>query len=388
MSDIWIPESFRERPYARQHFHEIVTWASANHPFYRRFCPEPHKRVPVLSRGDFTDNNELLLNGHPETGRTSGSTGVPVRLSWSDSRRRREIHAMQILRQWVGPPLERVRLVSRREAEAGERFMDICRPVAEQADFLLAHAGDGLAGELVTYPSNAAQLAGHFLQEGLDGRFLQRMLCYAESLSEEDEALIRRAFPQASIWNNYSASEVGIIAARCPHDTGYMHSMAVNVGVEILDDNDRPCREGERGRIVVTDWFNRNSPFIRYDIGDMAVAGQCPCGIVPFPSMQSVLGKVRGFLKDRQGNRRIFANIGAELKQIEGLRQYQIIQEAIESLQVRYVVNPEQDPDAVEALMRAQIEAFLGFSPAFRFQRESVIERESNGKFYATLCRI
>lgn len=387
MSDIWIPESFRERPYAREHFRDMVAWASAEHPFYRRFCPEPHNHVPVLSRADFTDNNDLLLNGHPETGRTSGSTGVPVRLSWSDARRQREVHALRILHQWVGPSMERVRLVSRREAQAGDRFMDICSPVAQQVVFLLENARKGLAEELVTYPSNAAQLAEHFLSQGLDGGFLRRLLCYAETLSQEDEALIHSAFPNARLWNNYSASEVGMIAARCPHDTGFMHSMAVNVGVEILDHNNRPCREGERGRIVVTDWFNRNSPFIRYDIGDMAVAGQCPCGVVPFPSMKRVLGKVRGFLKDREGNRRIFANIGAELKQIEGLRQYQIIQNELETLTVRYVVSPGSDGGRIEEQMRSHIEAFLSFSPEFRFRHEPVIERESNGKFYATLCR-
>lgn len=388
MTNIWVPESFRDRPYAREQFQRMVAWASANHPFYQRFCPDPSRHVPILGRSDFTDNNDLLLNGHQETGRTSGSTGVPVRLSWSRLKEQREKHAHQIFLDWVGQAMDRVRLVSMREAQPGEHFMDICRPVADQVDYVLERGRQHPQLAVVTYPSNALQLAQYILDNGIDCGFVTRLVCYAESFDDEQESLLTAAFPNARIWNNYSASEVGMMALRCPHRPDYMHVMALNVGIEILDHRDRPCGEGEKGRIVVTEWFNQNTPFIRYDIGDMAVAGQCPCGRIPFPSMRSVLGKVRGFLKDRQGNRRIFANIGAELKKIDGLRQYQIIQEEIESLKVRYVINPGKDPETVESRMRAHIEEFIGFSPDFRFQRESAIERESNGKFYATICRI
>lgn len=388
MTKIWVPKSFRDRPYAREHFQRMVAWASQNHPFYQRFCPDPATRVPIFTRDDYTEHNDLLLNGYPETGRTSGSTGVPVRVAWSRVKEEREKQAQRIFLDWVGQPMDRVRLVSTREAQPGEHFLDISRSVAEQVDYILERGRHHPRLAVVTYPSNAVQLAQHILDNDIDCGFVTRLVCYAESFDEEQEPLLSGAFPNARIWNNYSASEVGIMALRCPHHADYMHVMALNVGIEILDDDDRPCGEGEKGRIVVTEWFNQHTPFIRYDIGDMAVAGQCPCGKIPFPSMRSVLGKVRGFLKDQQGNRRIFANIGAELKKIDGLRQYQIIQEEIESLKVRYVLSPEQDPEVVEARMRAHIEEFIGFSPTFRFHRESVIERESNGKFYATICRI
>jgi phenylacetate-CoA ligase len=387
MTDIWIPETFRDRPYAREHFRQMVAWASRHHPFYQRFCPDPTREVPILTRDDFTDHNDLLLNGHEETGRTSGSTGVPVRISWSSTKAQREQWANKVFADWAGGLLPRVRLVSEREARPDENAMDICRPVAEQIEYLREVGKQHAGMALVTYPSNALQLAEYIIDQGIDARFVIRLVCYAESLDPEDEPRLRQAFPAARIWNNYSCSEVGAVAFRCPLEPDYMHVIAPNLGMEILGPDDRPVRAGERGRIVLTEWFNQPTPFIRYDIGDMAIAGDCPCGKIPWPSLKQVLGKVRGFLKDGDGNRRIFANIGAELKRIEGLRQYQVIQDKLDQLAVRYVLNEGVSAAPVETALRDKLHAFIGFEPAIRFQREAVIEREANGKFYATICR-
>lgn len=385
---IWVPETFRARPYARSRFRTIVAWASANHPFYQRFCPDPGQQVPILTRDVFSDNNELLLNGAPETGRTSGSTGVPVRVGCTPLKRQREKLAGRLFREQLGDAMSRLRIVSLREMQAGEQSVDICRPLPEQLSALQAMARSHPRMALVTYPSNAVNLAMHMHEQGVMCPEVARLVCYAESYDYDQEPLLEAAFPNARIWNNYSCSEVGFIAYRCPYEPDYMHINAINVGVEVLNAEDRPCAEGERGRIVVTDWFNQATPFIRYDIGDMAIAGRCPCGQIPYPSLRRVLGKVRGFLKGLDGQPRVFANIGAELKQYEGLRQYQIVQDALNRLTVRYVANTGCDTADVEAFLATKLTAFIGFEPSFCFIQEKEILREANGKFYATKCNV
>ena len=77
MTKIAIPEYFKDRPYTIEHFSKIVAWASTQHPFYQKHIPNPKKEVPILQRQTIQDDNDLLINGHEETGRTSGSTGMP-----------------------------------------------------------------------------------------------------------------------------------------------------------------------------------------------------------------------------------------------------------------------------------------------------------------------
>ena len=81
-----IPESFRERPYARQHYAVIARWAAKHHPFYTRLVSGERPDFPIITRADVQDENELLLNGFEVSGRTSGSTSTPVLVSWSKDR--------------------------------------------------------------------------------------------------------------------------------------------------------------------------------------------------------------------------------------------------------------------------------------------------------------
>jgi hypothetical protein len=76
-----IPESFREREYARRHYEAIAAWAAEHHPFYRRLVDVEAADFPILTRRDVQDGNDLLLNGFKATARTSGSTATPVRVS-------------------------------------------------------------------------------------------------------------------------------------------------------------------------------------------------------------------------------------------------------------------------------------------------------------------
>jgi phenylacetate-coenzyme A ligase PaaK-like adenylate-forming protein len=61
-----------------------------------------------------------------------------------------------------------------------------------------------------------------------------------------------------------------MIAVRCPHYPDNYHIMAHKLGLEFLNEQGTPCLDGEFGQIVITDYFNRKMPLIRYAIGDLA----------------------------------------------------------------------------------------------------------------------
>lgn len=71
----------------------------------------------------------------------------------------------------------------------------------------------------------------------------------------------------------YGLEEVGIIGQSELDGAGDLIRLnKANCLVELLGlDNDLPVENGQPGRVVVTDFTNRAMPFVRYDIGDLAV---------------------------------------------------------------------------------------------------------------------
>jgi phenylacetate-CoA ligase len=388
MQNLYIPETFRSRPYALQHFRQIVYWVLANHPFYKARISKPEVCIPLLSRDEILDNNDALLNGHQQTGSTSGSTGVPVRFSWSQERSKKEKISSNLLLSWLGGALPRTRIVRVKDGDNDSNLFDVRKPVEEQIDFILKRFRDHQATSIITYPTNAEIMCRHILEKELDMSFVRRFSCFAETFESHHENLIKQAFPEAQLNSTYSSTELGTISVRCPHEPEFHHIMAHNMGVEILNEERMPCEDGQVGRVVITDYFNRNSPFIRYDIGDLAAPGSCPCGQTKLPALQSILGKVRGALKGPDGKLIMFSHINVVLRDIPGLRQYQVIQESLDNIRFRYVVNTGAKREGIETAVTTALHDFIGFRPKIEFEKEVLIERDPNGKFYESICRV
>lgn len=387
-TQIFVPESFRQRPYAREHFTRLVAWAAEYHPFYRERLNNPAQHIPLLGRETILAHNEELLNGFPETARTSGSTGIPVRISQSAERVAMENQDTSLFVSWLGGPLPRARIIHTADKEHQAQLLDIKSSLEQQISFIRQRHEEAGAVAVTTYPSNAEALSRAVIEQDIDFGYIRRFGVYAESFDRRQEALIRRAFPNAMIWSTYSSMEFGMIAARCPHEPEYHHIMAHKLGVEILNDNDQPCAPGETGRLVITDYFNKRSPLIRYDIGDLAAPAECPCGKIQLPGLTHIAGKVRGLLKHRDGRRVLFADLSVALRDIPGVKQYQVIQETLEEFLLRIVLLPATDRTMLEPSVHAAFEAHFGYRPHIRIRYESHIGRGDNGKFYASICKI
>jgi phenylacetate-CoA ligase len=207
---------------------------------------------------------------------------------------------------------------------------------------------------------------------------------YGEAVEPGQVDLVRQAFPKAQVWTTYSSMEFALIAFMCPYEPEFHHLSAHRLGIEILGEDGSPVGIGERGRVVVTDYFNRRSPFIRYEIGDLAVPGKCPCGRIRMPALQRVDGKIRGALLHRDGRRVVFTDLSVALRDTAGMRQYQVIQDGLEDFTVNLVANRNLDVE-----VRAAIHNHFGYHPEHvTMHYVDEIPREHNGKFHASICRI
>jgi phenylacetate-CoA ligase len=361
-------------------FDRIIAHARETNPFYAEWL-EGRESVPILTRRILLENNDRILNGYPVTGTTSGSTGIPVRVSMSPWRCRLMRKLVARYHAWLGGPLITSHVVFPRGQRGSE--LNVSSPIEQQIDWLTKRYEKAGAVALMSHPTNVIMLAQAIIEGGHDMSFLQRVSLIGESFDREQRALIQSAFPKAFITSTYSSVEFGLISGQCPYETDFQHIMSDCFRVEVLDDNDRACPEGETGRVVITDYFNEWSPLIRYEIGDLAVLGRCPCGRIEFPAFSALLGKVRGALKHRSGQRVMFFDLSVALRDLPGMKQYQVVQEELERFTVRLVMDRPREEE-----IAAAFEAHFGYRPQITFEYHDFLAREPSGKFHSSICRI
>ncbi len=364
-----------------ERFQHIIRHARRTNPFYRRWIPEDGP-VPLLTRQVLQEHNEEILNRHPVTARTSGSTGVPVKIHSSPARNARNTPAVDLLVRHLGGPLPRTEVIYPRGPNDPKTLVHILTPIPEQVEILRRNHRARRATAIVTYPSNAVLLAQAILEGGQDFSFMRRIGLISESVDPGQIALLNRAFPNAQIWSNYSSMEFGLISFQCPYRPGFHHAATEKLGIEILDERGRDCEPGQIGRLVITDYYNFEMPLIRYEIGDLAAFATCPCGKISLPGLQDILGKVRGCLLHRDGRRIPFINLSVALRDLPGMRQYQVIQEETERFTVKVAAAATLDAEIRDVFVQE-----FGYAPQIAIETVDSIPRDPNGKFYATICR-
>ncbi len=172
---------------------------------------------------------------------------------------------------------------------------------------------------------------------------------------------------------------LGYAALQCPEHEHY-HVQSENVLLEVLDNNGRPCRPGQSGRVVATTLHNFAMPLIRYDIGDYATAGEpCSCGR-GLPVISRILGRVRNMLTLPTGGQ-VWPYFSAnKLRDHVPIRQFQLMQKTLTRLELRIV--PERPLTAEdEAKMRAVIIDGVGGGFTISFSYHDAIASGPSGKY-------
>jgi phenylacetate-CoA ligase len=157
----------------------------------------------------------------------------------------------------------------------------------------------------IGYPSVLNQLALHAKENKVSLSF-KGIISTGEPLTEHLRKTISSQF-NCNVLSRYSSLELGVIAHECEYHT--LHVNGANLFVEVLGiDSDEPIKNGEIGRIIVTDYNNYAMPLIRYDTGDLGSIEQssCKCG-----RKGNVIRKLQGrkvdFIIDADGNKFSFA---------------------------------------------------------------------------------
>jgi phenylacetate-CoA ligase len=187
-------------------------------------------------------------------------------------------------------------------------------------------------------PSNVILLANLLEERGERIPSLRAIQVIAETLTEPAQQHIESVFG-VPVKNLYSCMEAGYVASPCPDGHG-LHIHAENVLVEVLNERDQPCRPGETGRVIMTALCNFLTPFIRYEILDLATVGpeRCPCGR-GLPLLTRIEGKMRPMLRLPDGRYKASHALVHHLFHLHVYHQHQIVQRSADHLIVRLIPN-------------------------------------------------
>jgi len=186
-----------------------------------------------------------------------------------------------------------------------------------------------------------------------------KLISAAEILTNEMRGKIEIIFG-TKVFDYYGSREIASIAGECKN--GFIHIFSFNNFIEIIDRDDIPVLEGQDGRVIVTNLHNYSMPFIRYELGDMAVLGpkKCSCGSV-LPCIKKISGRLEEQFIKKDGTivlGNFFIHLIGVLYNNGFIRKFQIIQEDYDKIRILAVINeilPEYEKNEIEQKIRVQM---------------------------------
>jgi phenylacetate-CoA ligase len=312
----------------RRSLRRIVLYSAANVPFYRRMLqdrhidpnsirsPEDLSRLPTITRRDVVRNfNELqvskLARQYPELAISSGSSGPPVSCYIDQRTTHETIATMLLFNLWASwlPGMTTLQIMRTRPHRISQRLfwrlvmrarffnsLEVRNSTARRFAHAVISANPSL---IVSYPSVLDMIARNM---DTPPSSVKGVVVGSETVTGNAESRIERSF-QRKLFNRYGVSEFGgALMQDCELHQG-LHLNTELAVVEVLDSNNQPVSESEQGRVVITGLRNFVMPLIRYDVGDIGVAGgECACGR-GFPVIRDIVGRTSEIVEGKDGEK-------------------------------------------------------------------------------------
>jgi phenylacetate-CoA ligase len=389
----WLPaDVVRRRQWAR--LKTILRHAYDHSPFYRQrfdesgITPEDIRdlsdlqRIPVTTREDLRNPDRMIASGSSKSqlksSHTSGSTGR-VTTTYFDHKAWRTGKVQLKLRARVAcgaRPWDRIALFQEgqlpnswlRQRVLRQRSFSILRPLHEILPDVQAYAPTILYG----FPSYLMQLA-----QIAEGKIAPRFIFTSGEMLDGETRRAIEEHLQAPVLDVYGCTELKEIAWECPAREGY-HINSDRLVVEVQEPED--LANGATSPLLVTSLYNFGMPLIRYQLGDTGrlIEASCRCGR-GFPLMAPNLGRSVDYFVLPDGKTLSPYAMTCAIENVQGLGQYQIVQQARDQVTVRVVPLLQADPLIEKEIVLALSPILAGAQVGVDFV--DAIEREASGKY-------
>jgi phenylacetate-coenzyme A ligase PaaK-like adenylate-forming protein len=231
-------------------------------------------------------------------------------------------------------------------------------------------------------------LAHHFKHHELQGLQPKGIISSAQALPEQSREVIEAAFG-CRVFDKYGSREFSGIAYESDGHDGHL-VVAENYIVEIVKEG-RPARPGELGEVIITDLNNRCTPFIRYRVGDLAVAMDSttpsPCGR-GLPSIGAIEGRAQAIIIGANGNYvpgTFFMHYFKDFDYV--VRQFQIIQSRLGHLTLK-IVKADRFNDQLFQEILSGLRRYVGAEMEIEVEFVDSIPMVRTGKHQATISQL
>ena len=397
---------------------DLLRHAQRNIPFYaERFAeagfdpetmqsPDDLRRLPLLGKAEIKANLPQMTwpdcPGGLHRYNTGGSSGEPLIFYYDRRRQAADKAARMLTHRWWnadigdrelylwGSPLEanrQDRMKELRDRLTNERLISAFEISAETLPEIHAAFAAFRPKSVFGYPSTIALFGEMAAKQGTDLENLgvEVVFATAEVLYEHQRQAISAQFGGVPVVDSYGSREGGFVSHQCREGT--YHVMDLNFIVEYLRDGE-PVGPGEDGEIVLTHLDNWGMPFIRYRTGDVAqpCAGKCDCGR-SLSAMQEIRGRTTDFIVTPDGRWQHALSLIYVVRDIEGVEEFKILQEAVDDLRVLLKVN-QRYPATGDQRIRTGFKKRMGEGVGVVVDHVGEIPRDASGKYRYVVSKV
>ena len=204
----------------------------------------------------------------------------------------------------------------------------------------------------------------------------------AERLEHRAKALLKKVFG-CTVVSRYANNENGFLAQQ-PIDDDYFILNNAHYCFETLQlDADEPAPYGERARLVVTDIYNHATPLIRYDTGDIVIAGLSGNDGAKEMILTELSGRKDEIIYDTRENKINPHFVSLTFRRFDRLPQFQFIQESLKNFTVKLenVRGVYDDED-----IKKTVKELVGADANVKIEHVDKIPLLSSGKLKKIIC--
>lgn len=391
----------RVENYQRKRLIRILRHAVSRVPYYRSLGIDPKsirlaedlQRFPLLTKSLVQIHGEALLAdgcsaSELRQSRTSGSTGEPTityfdNRAWLVSKYALKIRRMMsngvglfkhvvVVSEQSPEELKEARILPGSSTLFRHSLLSIHRGLDEHALFLSNQRADAIYG----YPSYFAELIAHCKAQDISLAPIPVVFTSSEVLRPEVRRSIEDFF-SGRVCDVYGSTEFKEVAWQCGRGRYHLNSESVWAESVHLPE----IAHGQSSTLVLTSLLNEAMPLIRYQQGDVAEVRRtaCACGRSS-PVLENIGGREVDLVELPDGRRVSPYLLTTAIEQAPQISRYQVIQLALDRLEVTYIGRSTVAADSDFQPIIEQMRRYLGDGVAVTFRRVDEIARTVRGK--------
>ena len=237
---------------------------------------------------------------------------------------------------------------------------------------------------IIGFPSSLVELARMGKKLNIDFPIkINAIFGTAETITEQLKYELETYF-KTRVLNQYASSEGAPFIVECPF--GNLHLELQSGVFEVLDENNTPTK---KGRLIVTSFSTHGTPLIRYDIGDEIELSEatCSCGNNN-PLVKEILGRSNDYLISPDFGKINLGNVSNTLKNVSGIIKMQVIQEKINSIEIKICIDQNQYSLNDEKIFLQNWRERMGNQQNITISVVSEISNEKSGKFKMVINKL